>query len=99
MSAIEEIQQQILTNPKIAAGVSASTAGTGAVTYLELIPIVVGILTALASTTLACVLTYTHLKKFKVEMVILKEKESERLDRAAYRKKHGEPVRREDDTN
>lgn len=98
MSVREELQQQVLTNPKIAAAVSASTMGTGAGTYLNWIPGDIGKLATVIGIILSCVLIYTHLRKFKIEMIILKEKEAERLDRAAYRKRHGEPIRRQDDS-
>jgi len=52
--------QEILTNPKLAAGVGALTTGAGIGTYIDVISQGLGIIATLCGITLSCVLIYKH---------------------------------------
>ena len=96
----------MLTDVKTAALVSTTTAGTGLGTVLNLIPDEIGKLATLVGIVLSTVLIYTHWRKGRseyqktmLEILILKEKEAERLDAARRRAQTGTPSRREEDVN
>lgn len=102
--SVKEGVQQLASNPKIASGVSAMTTGTGIGTFLDWIPNDIGKLATLVGIVLSMVLIYTHwrkgrieYKKTQLEILILKEKEAERIEAALKRKEAGEPARRKED--
>lgn len=97
MSAKEGLQQ-LVSNPKVASGVSAMTTGSGLGTLLDLIPNDIGKLATLVGIVLSTVLIYTHwckgrieYKKTQLEILILKE-EAERIETGQGRKEAGEPA-------
>lgn len=105
MSAKEGLQE-LAQNPKVASAVSTITTGTGIGTFLDWIPNDIGKLATLVGICLSMVLIYTHLrkgrieyKKTQLEILILKEKEAERIEAARKRKEAGEPTRRAEDAN
>ena len=88
----------LLNDIKVAWLTGVGTMGTGIGTILEMIPENIGKLATLIGIILSVVLIFTHFRKglveyekTKLEIVILKEKEAERLEAAARRDK------REDD--
>lgn len=92
--SVREGLQQLASNPKIASGVSAMTTGSGLGTLLDLIPDDIGKLATLVGIVLSVVLIYTHwrkgrieYKKTQLEILILKEKEAERIGSALEREK------------
>lgn len=94
------IKEQIVHNPKIAAGVSAMTTGTGAGTVLDWIPDDIGKLATLVGIILSVILIRVYtvtLKKGQLELSIMKAKELERVAEVEARKKHGMPLRRDED--
>lgn len=96
MSA-KEVVQELAHNPKIAAGVSAVTTGTGAGTVLEWIPDDIGKLATLIGIALSIILIRVHLvalKKAQFELEVMKAKEDERQEAATRRKAEGQPLRR-----
>lgn len=102
--SVKEGLQQLASNPKIASGVSAMTTGTGVGTFLDWIPTDIGKLATLVGIVLSSVLIYTHWRKGRIEyektrleILVLKEREAERIESAHRRKEHGEPIRRADD--
>lgn len=103
MSAKEGLQE-LASNPKIASTVSAATTTTGLGTFLDLIPNEIGKLATLVGIVLSLVLIYTHWRKGRIEytktqleIMILMEKEAERIDAANRRKEEGLPARRSED--
>ena len=52
--------QEILSSPKLAAGVGALTTGAGVGTYIDAISQGLGIIATLCGITLSCVLIYKH---------------------------------------
>ena len=52
--------QEILSSPKLAAGVGALTTGAGVGTYVDVISQGLGIIATLCGITLSCVLIYKH---------------------------------------
>lgn len=102
--SVKEGVQQLASNPKIASGVSAMTTGTGLGTFLDWIPNDIGKLATLVGIVLSLVLIYTHWRKGRIEyqktqleILVLKEKEAERIEAAQKRKEAGQPTRRADD--
>jgi len=102
--SVKESMQQLVANPKIASGVSAMTTGTVLGTFLALIPDDIGKLATLVGVILSLVLIYTHWRKGRIEyqkaqleILILEEKEAERIEAANKRKRAGEPTRRRED--
>lgn len=98
------IKNELVSNPKVAAGVSAMTTSSGFATFLDWIPNDIGKLATLVGIVLSLVLIYTHLrkgrieyKKTQLEMEILKKKEEERLEHARSRREKGLPTRRQSD--
>ena len=103
MNAIE-----IAQNPKTGAVVSTMTTTTGLGTVLDWIPSDIGKLATLVGILLSLTLIYVHLSRIRMEkrrelveierdrleLAVLREKEAERLERAAQR--HA-PLRRCDD--
>lgn len=92
----------VLANPKLASGVSIATTGTGVGTILDLIPTDIGKLATVVGIVLSMVLIYTHLltvRKTRVEIRLLEQKEAERAAQALARRDAGQPVRRSDDQN
>lgn len=90
--SVKEGLQELASNPKIASAVSAATTGTGLGTLLDLIPNEIGKLATLVGIVLSSVLIYTHWRKGRIEyqktqleILILKEKEAERLEAALRR--------------
>lgn len=78
----KEILHQIAQSPKVAAGVSAVTTGTGAGTILDWIPDDIGKLATLVGVILTAILICIHfvkLKKERLELEIMRRKERERL--------------------
>lgn len=95
---------ELAQNPKVASAVSTVTTGTGIGTFLDLIPDDIGKLATLVGIVLSSVLIYTHWRKGRIEyqktqleILILKEKEAERIEAALKRKEAGEPARRRED--
>lgn len=98
--SVKESLQELAQNPKIAAGVSTMTAGTGTGTMLDFIPGDIGKLATLVGIILSVILIRVHLinlKKSKLELEIMKKKEAERLFDIELRRENGKPVRREED--
>lgn len=102
--SVRSVAEQIASNPKVAGTVSAATTGSGLGTVLDLIPNEIGKLATLVGIILSLVLIYTHWRrgrieyaKTQLEIMILKEKEAERLEAARRRREAGLPTRREDD--
>lgn len=102
--SVKEGLTTLAQNPKVASAVSTITTGTGLGTFLDLIPNEVGKLATVVGIILSSVLIYTHwrkgrieYKKTQLEIIILMEKEAERLDAARKRKEAGEPTRRVED--
>lgn len=80
------------------------TVGSGVGTVLEMIPNDIGKLATLTGIILSTVLIYTHFRKGRIEyektrleILILKEKEAERIDAAHRRKEAGFPATRKED--
>ncbi len=103
MSAKEGLAE-LAQNPKVASVVSTVTTGTGLGTFLDLIPNDIGKLATLVGIVLSSVLIYTHwrkgrieYKKTQLEILILKEKEAERIEAAHRRKEKGLPATRVED--
>lgn len=77
----KEVVQEIIHSPKVAAGVSAVTTGTGAGTILEWIPDDIGKLATLVGIILSVILIRVHLiglKKLQLEYKIMKDEDSAR---------------------
>jgi uncharacterized membrane protein YfcA len=96
----------LMSDIKIAWVTVMGTIGSGLGTVLEMIPNEIGKLATLVGIVLSSVLIYTHWRKGRIEyqktqleILILKEKEAERIDSAHRRKEEGLPARRCDDTN
>ena len=94
----------LVTNPKIALTVSTMTTGTGLGTFLDVIPNDIGKLATLVGIVLSSVLIYTHWRKGRIEyertrleILILKEKEAERIEAAQRRREVGLPTNRTED--
>ncbi len=103
MSAKEGLTE-LAQNPKIASAVSTVTTGTGLGTFLDLIPNDIGKLATLVGIVLSSVLIYTHWRKGRIEyektqleILVLKEKEAERIEAALRRKEAGLPATRSED--
>lgn len=97
---------ELAQNPKIASSVSTLTTGTGLGTLLDIIPNDIGKLATVVGIILSSVLIYTHwrkgrieYKKTQLEILILKEKEAERIEAAHLRKEAGLPANRKEDDN
>jgi len=91
MSAKEGLIE-LAQNPKIASAVGTATMGTGMGTIFDVIPNDIGKLATLVGIVLSLVLIYTHLrkgraeyKKIELEILVLKEKEAERIESALRR--------------
>lgn len=98
--SVKEAIQELAHNPKIAAGVSTVTTGTGLGTVLDFIPDDIGKLATLIGIVLSFILIRVHwagLKKVQLEVSILKTQEAERVERAKARRKQGEALRRHED--
>lgn len=102
--SVREGLQQLASNPKVASGVSAMTTGTGLGTLLDWIPNDIGKLATVVGIVLSMVLIYSHwrkgrieYKKTQLEILILKEKETERIETALKRREAGGPARRRED--
>lgn len=98
--------QTAMDSPKLAVSVSALTTGSGLGTILDLIPNDIGKLATVVGIILSAVLIFTHLRKgcaeytkTRLEIMILEEKEAERIENATRRKSEGLPIRRESDTD
>jgi ABC-type anion transport system duplicated permease subunit len=81
-----------------------STGGIGAVTALNLISDVIGIIGVILGAALTGIMIYNHWKngratyqKTMLEMEIMREREARRAARALERKNSGLPTRRADD--
>lgn len=103
MSAKEGLAE-LAQNPKVASAVSTLTTGTGLGTFLDLIPNDIGKLATLVGIVLSSVLIYTHWRKGRIEyektqleILVLKEKEAERIEAAHRRKEAGLPATRSED--
>lgn len=103
MSAKEGLTE-LAQNPKVASAVSTLTTGTGLGTFLDLIPNDIGKLATLVGIVLSSVLIYTHWRKGRIEyektqleILVLKEKEAERIEAAHRRKEAGLPANRRED--
>ena len=103
-----ELQQNALNvvgqKASVVIASGAVTAGAGVSTYLEILPAITGFIGmsvgAFVSLGLFCLsIKMNRLKRKQIHLTIavLEEKEAERLDRAAFRKVRGKPVRRADD--
>jgi len=72
--------KEILTSPKVAAGVATATTGTGLGTFLEAIPNDIGKLATLVGIVLSVVLIYVHVlnvRKVKIEIEILRRQSND----------------------
>ncbi len=67
MAAISNAVSTAMQSPKIAMAVSGGTIGTGASTWLEMIPDNIGKLATLAGFILSTVLIYNHTRKGSLE--------------------------------
>jgi hypothetical protein len=98
--SIKQEAIQLAQNPKIASGVSALTTGTGVGTFLDWIPNDIGKLATLVGILLSVILIRVHLmsmKKTQLEVDILRQEKTERLDAARLRRASGQPARRTED--
>lgn len=102
--SVKEGLTELAQNPKVASAVSTVTTGTGLGTFLDVIPNDIGKLATLVGIVLSSVLIYTHWRKGRIEyektqleILVLKEKEAERIEAAHRRKEAGEPARRKED--
>lgn len=87
----QEIQQ---------AGISTFTTGAGIATVLKILPAVLGSIATLAGIMLSGFLIRKVLmetKKVKIEMIILRQREKERLVEIEKRKNCGASLRRKED--
>lgn len=91
---------------KVSAAIASGvvTGATGASTYFELLPALlgsiasaVGIVVSLGLFSLAIKKNRLERKQLHLTIAVLEEKESERLKRSEERKSSGKPVRRSDD--
>lgn len=101
MSASDQLQNQILTSPKVGATVAAITTGTGAGSALDWIPDDIGKLATLVGIILSVILIAVHsvaYRKANLELSIMRTKEEDRKKAAAGRMIAGEPRRREEDS-
>lgn len=96
---------ELAQNPKVASAVSTLTTGTGLGTFLDLIPNDIGKLATLVGIVLSSVLIYTHWRKGRIEyektqleILVLKEKEAERIEATHRRKEAGLPATRLEDS-
>lgn len=96
--SVKEGLQELAGNARIASAVSTATTGTGLGTFLDLIPNEIGKLATLIGIVLSLVLIYTHwrkgrieYKKIQLEILILKEKEAERIEAAHRRQEDADP--------
>lgn len=96
---------ELAQNPKVASAVSTLTTGTGLGTFLDVIPNDIGKLATLVGIVLSTVLIYTHWRKGRIEyektqleILVLKEKEAERIEAAHRRKEAGLPATRSEDS-
>ena len=85
---------ELVQNPKVAWSMSTLTTGTGLGTILDAIPNDIGKLATVVGIILSSVLIYTHSRKGRIEyektqleILILKETESERIESALRREK------------
>ena len=91
MSA-KEVLHELVQNPKVAWSMSTLTTGSGLGTILDAIPNDIGKLATVVGIILSSVLIYTHSRKGRIEyektqleILVLKEKESERIESALRR--------------
>ena len=96
---------ELMSDIKVAWITVTGTIGSGLGTILEMIPNEIGKLGTLAGMILSSVLIYTHFrkgrieyKKTQLEILILTEKEAQRIESAKRRKDVGLPANRRDDT-
>lgn len=61
----------VVQNAKAASAVAAGTTGTGISTILEIIPADIGKIATLVGICLSLILIYTHLRKHRIEMILL----------------------------
>lgn len=101
---VKEGLAELAQSPKIASAVSTVTTGTGLGTFLDIIPNDIGKLATLIGIILSTVLIYTHWRKGRIEyqktqleILVLKEKEAERIESAHRRKEAGLPANRKED--
>lgn len=94
----------LVSDIKIAWVTVMGTIGSGLGTVLEMIPNDIGKLATLVGIILSSVLIYTHFRKGRIEyekthleILILKEKEAERIEAAHLRKEAGLPANRKED--
>lgn len=59
--------ERVVTDVKTAAGVAATTTGTGLAAWLEKIPPDIGKLATLVGIVLSCVLIVTHIKRYVID--------------------------------
>ena len=88
----KEALEQIATSPKTGALIASATTTTGLGTFLDWIPTDIGKLATLVGILLSIVLIYTHVlsvKKTRLEILILEEKEAERIEAANRRNRRG----------
>ncbi len=104
--SVKEGLAELAQNPKIASVVSTVTTGTGLGTFLDVIPNDIGKLATLVGIVLSSTLIYTHWRKGRIEyqktqleILVLKEKEVERIESAHRRKEAGLPATRLEDVN
>ena len=102
--SVKEGLTELAQNPKVASAVSTVTTGTGLGTFLDVIPNDIGKLATLVGIVLSSVLIYTHWRKGRIEyektqleILVLKEKEAERIEAAHRRKEAGLPATRSED--
>ena len=89
---------------KIAWATVVGAAGSGLITFLEMIPATIGNLASIAGIVLSVVLSYTHFRrgrieyeKTRLEISIMKEKEAERVGALERRREAGLPADRKED--
>jgi hypothetical protein len=89
---------------KIAVAVGSGTALTGVVTYVDILPAVMGVIAScvgvVVSITVASVVVYCRLKKGKIERELLHLQVDEfkiRNDSRRERQEKGDPLRRKND--
>ena len=66
---------QLSTDVKTAAATATATTSTGIGTIFDWIPTDIGKLATLVGIALSTILIYTHLKKYSLEIKLLKEKD------------------------
>ena len=99
---IEQHVASVVENTKVVGTVSTATTAAGLGTVLNYLPDVLGSAATMAGIMLSWFLirkVRMETKKIKLEMDVLRSRETHRHEGIDHRKEEGKPLRREDDTN